>query len=186
MQFNQREKIVFIIISVLIVISIVFISLNVKLSSDFFLKKYNMKSTSMEPTLKEGDRFAVSSEYYKNHKVLRGDLVLFHPSTEPEKMFVKRVVALGGELFEIKNSKIYINHVETMKFGDLKYSEKATSLKNDYSCSIPNGSLFVLGDNIDHSYDSRDFGPIKIKDIRGKVQVIYFSKDLKRIGKSFD
>lgn len=186
MELNRREKIMFIIVGVLVVISIVFILMSFKFSSDFILKKYYMNGTSMQPTLKEGDRFVVSSEYYKNHEVLRGDLVLFHPSINPKKMFVKRVIALSGELFEIKNSKIYINNVETMKIGDLKFSDDAISLKTDCSIRIPKGSVFVLGDNIDNSYDSRAFGPIKIKDIKGKIRAIYFSTDLKKVGKRFN
>jgi signal peptidase I len=97
-------------------------------------------------------------------------------------MFVKRVVAVGGDFLEIKNLKIYINHVETMKIGSVNYPVDAGSLKKEYSCLVPVGSVFVLGDNIDHSYDSRDFGTIKIRDLKGKVLFVYFSRNLKRVG----
>ncbi|HEX3044104.1 MAG TPA: signal peptidase I [Bacillota bacterium] len=148
------------------------------------LKTYIVDGVSMEPTFQIGERFIVSGLYYRNHKISRGDVILFTFPKNPGSIYFKRIVALGGEKIEIKDSKIFINGSELDKAGSFTFDGNSVSLKQDLSISVPQNAVFVLGDNLDNSLDSRTplMGPIDIKYIKGKVLFVYFSKDAKRIG----
>lgn len=176
-------------------------------------------SSSMTPTLLEGDFIIVNKLKYGLHlpfidKMLltwsqpeRGDVVTFIPPEispgEKGKIFVKRIIAIPGDMVEIKNSQLYINNrpVKTDKsaingnvFRELMDGKQYNVVKfNDrYSfgpVKVPSGYVFAVGDNRDNSHDSRDWGPLPIENIEGKAVVIYFSKavskgfeNLKRIG----
>ena len=123
---------------------------------------------SMNPTLKEGDVLIVNKLLYRIGKVQRNDIVVL---SQEEKYMVKRVVGLPGEHIEYKDNYVYVNGekfkepfidsdkivTEDFKLEDLGYDK------------IPEGMYLVLGDNRVNSKDSRDFGLIKKKQIKGKA-----------------
>lgn len=166
-------------------------------------------STSMTPTLLEGDFIIVNKIKYGLHlpfvgKMLltwsrpeRGDIVTFLPPSDSSqerggRIFVKRIVALPGDIVEIQDSRLFINgrpvHTERADDGNGEFVEYAGSksykvLKTDpyYSFGpmrVPYGYVFAVGDNRDNSLDSRAWGPLPIENIEGKAMVIYFSKAL--------
>lgn len=108
----------------------------------------------------------------------RGDIVVLHPpvthATEP---YIKRIVGLPGETVEIRDDGLYINghHLEEPYLGD-----KVTECAGQRFCgplTVPEGSVFVLGDNRGDSEDSGDFGPVEIDQIVGKAWLIYWPWD---------
>lgn len=143
-----------------------------------------MKGNSMFPTIEEDERIVATKFYYQKHKLLRGDIIVFSPPDDPNKLYIKRVIAFGGESLEIQGSKIFINGREIKENWTpfLKNGKEIDMQKSIYE--LPQDTVFVLGDNLEQSRDSRDFGPIKLQSIKGKVLYIYWSKKWKKVGQS--
>jgi signal peptidase I len=121
----------------------------------------------------------------------RGDLVIFLFPEDRSKDFIKRVVAVGGDTFEVRQKKVYING-KPVDDPHAYFEDAAQNFQRDNfgPQRVPEKHVFVLGDNRDKSYDSRFWGPLAIDDIKGKAHVIYWSWDEKtrsvrweRIGK---
>ena len=142
----------------------------------FLMQAYFIPSGSMEPTLQIGDRVLVNKLSYDFGDVGRGDLIVFNrPPNQPdgEDDLIKRVIALPGETIEIRDGQVFITTVDNPNQQRLEepYLAEAittTGLVNTSacvnatatSCEIPDGFLFVMGDNRPGSRDSRVFGPI--------------------------
>jgi signal peptidase I len=146
------------------------------------VKCYKPVGKSMFPTIDEGERILVNKTYYQNHRPSRGDVLIF---TRSNKSYIKRVIAVGGEKLEINGSKILINgkEIKNTRINNIG-NGTATNLQKPMIYDIPKDTVFVLGDNFEQSKDSREFGPIKLKSIKGKVLYICWSKNNKKIGKA--
>ena len=137
------------------------IVIGIALSVRFFVFEFiYISGDSMYPTLVNGQVITIWKVCYTP---IRGDIIVF--DIPGEKELVKRIIGLPGENIEIKNGIVLINGSELHQ----KYqypSELSNSMPEQ---QIPGDSIFVLGDNRDHSADSRSYGPIKINVIRGKL-----------------
>jgi signal peptidase I len=153
----------------------------------FAVQAYKIPSGSMIPTLLVGDYILVNRlsyglriPYYKYvlrwGEIKRGDIIVFVFPEEPSKDFIKRVIALPGETIEIRKKKIYINGKEIGdKWGFFK-DDYVGPPRDDFGpFQVPQGHVFVMGDNRDESNDSRFWGPVNIENIKGKAFMIYFS-----------
>lgn len=126
------------------------------------LKLFEIKDHSMEPTLNIGDKVKVDLDYYKENKPKRDDFIVFKFKTR-EETFVKRVIAIEGEKVEMQNGTVYINDAELQEF----YAQKDNS--NFTLKTVSEDFVFVLGDNRDYSFDSRDWGFLPMSRVIGKV-----------------
>ena len=144
------------------------------------VKAYKLPAQSMAPTLIVGDRIMVNKKYYTNKNPQRGDIVIFPYPTDPEKDYIKRVIGLPGETIEIRGNKAFLNS-KPLDEAFIQVSGKQSEFG---PVTVPDGNLFVLGDNRDNSIDSRFFGFVEIGTLKGKALYIYWAKDKKRIGKS--
>jgi signal peptidase I len=139
----------------------------------FFIQAFWIPSPSMVPTLEVGDRVLVNKLSYKLHDVHRGDVVVFSrppgaSQTEDGKEIkdlIKRVIAIGGDTVEAKQGRVYVND----KAIDEPYLEPGTPTNDLPRQRIPDGHVFVMGDNRTNSEDSRVFGPIDESDIVGRA-----------------
>jgi signal peptidase I len=146
------------------------------------VRAFKIPSSSMKPTLLNGDRLIANMTIYKKEKPNRGDVVVFlYPKDRPQ-IYVKRIMAVEGDIIEIRNKQIFLNGLPS----DDKYGIHVdnhiipgSELPRDNlrSIKIPNGCVFLMGDNRDESFDSRFWGPINSKDIIGKAIYIYWSWD---------
>lgn len=150
----------------------------------FPLKPYRLPTESMTPTLMRGDRIFVNENYYANRNPQRGDVVIFSYPSDPQKNTIKRIIGLSGETIEIIEKKVYLNGKPLEEPYIMSTPEGRVSLAetNFAAVTIPQGKLFVLGDNRDNSQDSRFFGFVDIATLKGKALYIYWAKDKKRIG----
>jgi signal peptidase I len=150
-------------------------------------KAYKLPAQSMAPTLIVGDHIMVNKKYYTNKNPERGDIVIFPYPPTPKKDYIKRVIGLGGEIIEIRKNQVYING-QPLEESYIQASNKLKGTTHRVPGSefgpvtVPDGKLFVLGDNRDNSVDSRMFGFVDIGTLKGRALYIYWAKDKKRIG----
>lgn len=126
---------------------------------------YRNPSTSMAPTLPMGSYFVACTASYSHAKPLAGDIIVFWSPPTPNIPFVKRIVAVGGDSVELIDGKLLLNGSPQ----DEKYLQSEPSYPYMTRTEVPMGSVFVMGDNRDNSYDSRQFGPVPLASIIGKV-----------------
>lgn len=156
----------------------------------------HVASPSMEDTLLTGDVFLALKFWYgirlpllgktvaKTHIPVRDDLVIIVNPIEPDETLVKRIVAVGGQKVRIEQKKLFVDDIESPlppfgKHGDPKTLKKGESGSGtrDFldEITLPDSTVFVMGDNRDFSIDSRIIGPIPVANIRGKVGPVLFS-----------
>ena len=132
----------------------------------FVVKSFWIPSESMVPTLEVGDRIFVNRFIYRFFEPERGDIVVFD-SLETEDELIKRVVAVPGDRVRVRNGKLRVNG----DFPDEPYA--VPMLFPDGSVfgptKVPEGEVFVMGDNRPNSQDSRFFGPVPVENIEGEA-----------------
>jgi len=137
----------------------------------FLIQAFFIPSASMFPTLREDDRVLVNKLSYDLHDVNRGDLIVFERPAGSEgdgiRDLIKRVVATENEKVEGREEGIYVDG----RLLEEPYLEDATGAGLFEPVTIPDGHVFVMGDNRDNSQDSRVFGPVSEDDIVGRAFV---------------
>ena len=139
----------------------------------FVIQPVKVEGTSMLPRLHDGERIFVNKMvYYGLPEITRGDVVVFWFPDDPTKSYVKRVIGMPGETVEVREGRILINSQaleEAYLEKDLNYStvsQPPVVVKQHY--------FFVMGDNRDHSSDSRSWGLVPEKYIYGKALLRYW------------
>lgn len=128
---------------------------------------------SMEPNLENNQRIIMEKISYRFHSPMRGDIiVLRRPEGRYDHPLIKRVVGLAGETIEIHDGVVYVDGEPLAE----PYLDQPTTgyLK---PLRIPEGHVFVLGDNRASSNDSRSFGVVALTDILGKAWFRYWPAD---------
>jgi signal peptidase I len=165
----------------------------------FIVQAFKIPSGSMENTLQIGDHILVNKFIYgiklpftgipiiQYKKPQRGDIVVFKFSQEPKKDFIKRTIGITGDVIEIRNKEVYVNKKRLEQnyaiYTDLHIIPKAMQPRDNFGpVTVPEDSIFVMGDNRDHSYDSRFWGFVDLKDVKGKAFIIYWSWDNDNFG----
>jgi len=154
----------------------------------FFIQAFKIPSGSMRMTLIEGDRLMVNKLRYGPKIPLsdkripgysepqRGDIIVFVYPEDPERDFIKRLIAFGGETVHIENGDIYINNdlVRDPKIKNIFYYNRGSYGQSQDAVLVPEGEVFVLGDNSSSSHDSRYWGFVPEENIIGRAEVIYW------------
>jgi signal peptidase I len=162
----------------------------------FVAEAYKIPTASMDPTLFIGDHLVVNKMIFTRslealgiiptRGIQRGDIVVFKSVEEPDKNVVKRVIGLPGESVRIDKKQVYINGeplpepyaVFNKPAGSNGYDAFANFRgDNMVEMTVPDDNYFVMGDNRDNSYDSRFWGTLPGKMIRGRANVVYWSYD---------
>jgi signal peptidase I len=144
----------------------------------FVVQAFKIPSGSMLPTLQIGDHILVSKFVYALRPIQRGDVIVFKFPQDESRDFIKRVIALPGETLEIRGTQVIINGKPLSEpYADYSDSTLLRSLERDRlgPLVVPPGHLFMMGDNRDHSMDSRVWGFLDQAKVKGKAFVIYFS-----------
>jgi len=127
-------------------------------------------SGSMEPALEKGDRLVVYRRAYVDRVPDRGDIVLFQWPGDPGENMVKRVVGLPGEEVVLAAGHVFVNGRPLKE----PYVKTRPIREHPYGAELGPGEVWVLGDNRNHSEDSRDHGPLPLKQITGRAGYIYW------------
>ena len=136
-----------------------------------FIKPTIVKESSMQPTLYANNYIFLSKQAYRFSEPERGDIIVFHSDlTTPdgsEKLLIKRIIAVPGDIITIQDGNVYIND----EVLDEPYINGNVTSGNIDHMKIPDGDIFVMGDNRGVSIDSRDsrVGCVKINMIVGKA-----------------
>jgi signal peptidase I len=123
---------------------------------------------SMIPTLQDGEFVLVSKLNYQFGKPERGDIIVFHYPMDPQQELIKRVIGLPGDAIIVQNGKVSVNG----QILDEPYIAATPAYSGDWM--VPDGQLFVLGDNRNDSSDSHSWGFLPFQKVVGKAVVIYW------------
>ena len=127
-----------------------------------------VEGQSMAPTLQDQDRLIVNKAIYRLSSPRRGDIVMLYYPVNPDKSFVKRVIAEEGDTVRINDGRVYVNDIPL----DDDYVPAEYRSHDDFGPQvIPEGYYFVMGDHRNNSSDSRHWGMVPKKYIIGKVSV---------------
>ena len=162
---------------------------------------YQIPTGSMENTLLVGDYLFINKMLYGSeidiglggHRLVyyrlpafrrpaQGDIIVFRYPENPRQDFIKRCVAVGGQTVEIRDKVLYVDGVRQVEpyvvHIDPRVLPRSISQRDNFGpFKVPEGDLFMMGDNRDNSHDSRFWGPLPISLVKGKAAVRYFSWD---------
>ncbi len=166
----------------------------------FAFQAFKIPSPSMEDNLLTGDHIIVNKFIYGPkdpvfstllplRDPVRGDVVVFRFPNDPHEDWVKRVVGLPGETVEVRGKKLFIDGKQLEEpyavFDDTRTYPANGFLPEPYRSRdhfgpmvVPAGEFFVMGDNRDHSYDSRYWGSVRRSLIKGRAFMVYWSFDI--------
>lgn len=135
---------------------------------------YRVESLSMEPTLRPGDRlFCVRLPSVRPSTLPRGAVVVFTPPVPPQAEYVKRVVGLPGETVKVRQGRVHING-EPLEEPWAVWDGPPPPLDADLSVTLATDEWFLMGDNRNHSSDSRSFGPVQGRLIEARCLAVYW------------
>jgi signal peptidase I len=155
----------------------------------FVIQAFKIPSPSMVPTLLVGDHILVNkflfgfSVPFVEGKIMsvrepeRGDVIVFKYPRDRKLDFIKRCIAVGGETLEVREKQVFINGepIETHQAVFLEGGSMLNGRDNFGPVTVPEGKVFVMGDNRDNSNDSRFWGFVDLADVKGKAIIIYWS-----------
>lgn len=161
----------------------------------FVVQAFKIPSGSMLPTLQIGDHLLVNKFIYGVKLPMLGtvlipwkspardDVVVFRFPKDRSIDYIKRVVAVAGDTVEVKNKQLYINGVAVSSphahFTSNDIMKPSVGPRDNMGpVKVPEGKIFVMGDNRDNSYDSRFWGFVDLKDVLGKAFILYWSWNL--------
>ncbi len=161
----------------------------------FVVQAFKIPSGSMLPTLQIGDHLLVNKFSYgvklpvlrtpliHRQGPVRGDVVVFRYPRDRSLDYIKRVVAIGGDTVEVRDKQVFVNGKPVVEphahFTNRDIMSAAAGPRDNFGpVTVPEGKIFVMGDNRDNSYDSRFWGFVDLSDVLGKALIIYWSWDV--------
>jgi signal peptidase I len=139
----------------------------------YLIKPFQIPSESMVPTINPGDRILINRLAYRYGDIKRGDIIVFKAPFDPETDFVKRVVAVAGDTVEVKRGGLIVN-------GEPQIEDFVNPESIDLSTfpmqTVPEGNVFVMGDNRTNSQDGRYWKPpwLPVENVIGKAFFTYW------------
>jgi signal peptidase I len=160
---SKARRVLIEIIETIVLALVLFFAIN------FITARIRVDGASMEPNFHDGDYVIVNRLAYQLGEIERGDVIVFPYPQNPEEDYIKRVIGLPGDRVSILGGVVYVNrqpinepYIVSPAFNDLA------------EIIVPEGFVYVLGDNRNASSDSRNWGPLSIEDIVGKAIFRYF------------
>jgi signal peptidase I len=186
---HLRENIEAILVAILIALFI----------RTFVVQAFKIPSGSMKQTLQIGDHILVNKFLYGIkipylQKTMipikaprRGDIIVFKYPVDPKKDFIKRVIGVAGDVVESRDKRLLVNHKPLNHdygvYTDPHIISGSIRPRDNFGpITVPENSLFVMGDNRDESFDSRFWGFVDLKAVNGKAFIIYWSWDKENFG----
>ena len=142
----------------------------------FFVRIIGIKGSSMVPTFHNADSVIISNLFYQPKY---GDVVVLRKQTFQKEPIIKRVIATGGQTVNLVDGVVYVDGValdEPYTLGKASYplDYSLTGVTMSYPYTVPEGSVWVMGDNRTNSLDSRYFGAVSVDDITSRAVFIFW------------
>jgi signal peptidase I len=137
----------------------------------FLYQPVRVEGTSMLPRLEDRDRLFINKFVYHFEAIERGDIVVFHYPRDPEKSYIKRVIALPGDRIRIDHGQVWVNG---RPLTESYVPEQYRDTRSMPEMVVPDDSYFMMGDHRSISSDSREFGPVERSLIYGKAVFVYW------------
>ncbi|EGO63123.1 signal peptidase I [Acetonema longum] len=140
----------------------------------FIVELYMVEGPSMRPTLVNSERLVVNKFIYRFKEPQRGEVIVFRYPRDPSRDFIKRVIGVAGDKIEIRDGQVFLNG----QLQNENYILERT--RGSYPLvTIPQGHIFVMGDNRNNSEDSRfrDVGFVPLDLVKGKAMVVFWPLD---------
>ncbi|MBI2103741.1 signal peptidase I [Candidatus Woesebacteria bacterium] len=140
------------------------------------MQPHKIKGNSMEPNYHDGEYLLTDKVTYRFNQPNRGDVVIFKAPGESGDDYIKRIIGLPGEKVSLSSGKVYVDSKvieEAYIPADFRTSQ-GTFLQEGKEVVVPENQFFVLGDNRNHSADSRSFGFIEKSSIIGRAWLLYW------------
>lgn len=137
----------------------------------FIVELYVVDGPSMKPTLQHEERLVVNKFIYRVRDPHKGEVIIFRYPRDPSRDFIKRVIATAGDTIEIKDGHVYVN--DQLLREDYILEKTRTEYAK---ATVPEGTIFVMGDNRNNSEDSRfpDVGFVPLDLVKGKAMLIFW------------
>ena len=137
----------------------------------FLYQPVRVEGTSMLPRLEDSDRLFINKFAYHFEAINRGDVVVFHYPRDPEKSYIKRVIALPGDRLRVDHGRVFVNGKPIREaYVPPEYRDSRSIAE----MMLPPDEYYVMGDHRSISSDSRDFGPVDRSLIYGKAVFVYW------------
>ncbi len=150
----------------------------------FLFRPFQVSGDSMYPTFKNKEYILTNLIGLRFDDPQRGDVIVFHAPNDPDKDFIKRVMAIPGDTVYVKEGLVYVNNKEVNEDKYLNSDVKTyggSFLKEDVSVTVPDGDYIVMGDNRPHSSDSREWGFLPKEKIIGESLFVYWPVKTMRV-----
>ena len=146
----------------------------------FLMQPHQVKGSSMFPTFKDQEYLLTDKVTYKTRLPKYGDVIVFKAPINENFDFIKRVIAPPGQTIMVKDGHLY---VDGQKLDEFYLPQEYTTspgqfLHENESFIVPAGTIMAMGDNRDHSSDSRDWGPVPYQNIVGRVFFRYWPAEV--------
>lgn len=140
----------------------------------FIVELYMVEGPSMRPTLVNSERLVVNKFIYRFKAPEKGDVLVFRYPKDPSRDFIKRVIAIAGDTIELKDGRVFVNGQLQNETYILEKTRGSYPL-----ATVPEGHIFVMGDNRNNSEDSRfkDVGFVPLDMIKGKAVMVFWPLD---------
>ena len=139
----------------------------------FLYQPVRVEGTSMLPRLEDRDRLFINKFVYHFADIKHSDVVVFRYPRDPEKSYIKRVIALPGDRLRIDHGRVWLNGKQLREpYVPLEYRDNRSMAE----MVVPADSYFMMGDHRSISSDSRDFGPVDRDLVYGKAVFVYWPK----------
>lgn len=158
------------------VVTIVFVS--ALIIRTLLVQPFIVEGSSMEPDFHNGEYLLIEKVAYRFKEPTRGDVIVFRYPNNPSVNYIKRVIGLPGETIRIFNNEVYVNS-RLLNEDYLAPEEKTIVNRNPdqpYEIKLGDHEMFVMGDNRQHSSDSREWGPLKSSFVIGKSVIVLYPK----------
>ncbi len=147
----------------------------------FAVQNFRVDGMSMEPTLHDQEYILVNKAAYVFHAPQRGDIIVFEYPHDPQVDYVKRIIAIPGDVISVVGEKVTVDGI-TLREPYVNPSDPFNPFPPIYNQVIPTNDYFVMGDNRGNSSDSRQWGFVPRQNIIGRATFVYWPFNVGNFG----
>ncbi|MEI6690451.1 MAG: signal peptidase I [bacterium] len=142
----------------------------------FLFQPHQVDGKSMEPTFHNAEYILTDKVSYRLHSPNRGDVIVFHSPQDEKIDFIKRIIAVPGDIVMVKEGFVYLNNnkLNEKYINDPGAVSQGNFLREGLEVKVPTGQYIVMGDNRLHSSDSREWGLVTDQEIVGRAFFRYW------------